>query len=243
MNKKVVILGARSEISRELSYLLAANYDEIVLAARNSDTLDPLRSHLELTLNTKASLCELDVLQTDKLEDALAPHLDASLVISVFGYLGDQEKAVLNDEEAARIMDVNYRSAVLILNRFANAMRERKEGVIVGISSVAGERGRKSNYIYGSAKAGFTAYLSGLRNDLYSDGVHVLTVKPGFMATPMTAHLDLPGMLTATPEKAAQIIVKAIRKKKNVQYVLPRWKLVMFIIRNIPEFMFKKKNL
>lgn len=240
MAKKAVILGARSEISRELSYLLTKDYDELVLVARDAESLAPLQQHIQVTQSRTATLVTLDVLKTNNYDEALNVHLDADLVVVVFGYLGDQEKAVTDGEESARIMDVNYRSAVLIMNRFAQAMKERGAGVLVGISSVAGERGRQSNYIYGSAKAGFTAYLSGLRNDMFHHGVHVMTVKPGFMATPMTAHLDLPGPLTASPQQAAKVILKGIKRKKNVQYVLPRWALVMFIIRNIPEFIFKK---
>ncbi len=243
MNKKAVLLGARSEVARELAFLLAADFDEIVLAARNATSLEPLQQHLSLTADVRVTCCELDVLQTHTFDAALAPQMDADLVIVVFGYLGQQEKAATNEAEAERIMDVNYRSAVLLLNRFARAMRSRKAGTIVGISSVAGERGRKSNYIYGSAKAGFTAYLSGLRNDLFGDGVHVLTVKPGFMATPMTAHLSLPAPLTVSPQTAARMIFRSIRKKKNVKYISGRWALVMLVIRNIPEFIFKKMSL
>ncbi|HEY2727571.1 MAG TPA: SDR family NAD(P)-dependent oxidoreductase, partial [Parafilimonas sp.] len=119
----------------------------------------------------------------------------------------------------------------------------KKNGTIVGISSVAGERGRQSNYIYGSAKAGFTAYLSGLRNRLYHDNVHVLTVLPGFVNTKMTAELNLSPLLTASPEQVADAVETAIRKKKNVIYVKWFWKWIMKIIKNIPEGMFKKKKL
>ncbi|MCL4128207.1 UNVERIFIED_CONTAM: hypothetical protein GTU68_062310 [Idotea baltica] len=122
-------------------------------------------------------------------------------------------------------------------------MENRKEGTIVGISSVAGERGRASNYLYGSAKAGFTSFLSGLRNRLAGKGVHVLTVKPGFVDTAMTEGLDLPGPLTAQPQQVARAVFKAVGKKKNTLYTLWMWRYVMLIIRNIPEAIFKKLSL
>ena len=115
--------------------------------------------------------------------------------------------------------------------------------MIVGISSVAGDRGRGSNYIYGSAKAGFTAYLAGLRNRLAGEGVHVLTVKPGFVATAMTEGLDLPAPLTAQPEELGAAVLRAVAKKRNVIYTRPVWRLIMGVIRAIPEPIFKKLSL
>ena len=108
---------------------------------------------------------------------------------------------------------------------------------------VAGERGRQSNYLYGSAKAGFTAYLSGLRNRLFHHGLHVLSIQPGFVYTRMTEGLTLPPLLTATPEQVASAVSKAIDKKKNVVYVKWFWRWIMLIIKSIPEFLFKKLKL
>ena len=116
-------------------------------------------------------------------------------------------------------------------------------GCLVGISSVAGDRGRASNYVYGSAKAGFTAFLSGLRNRLAKQNVHVVTVKPGFVNTSMTEGMDLPAKLTAEPEEVANAIVKSVEKSRDIIYVRPVWQLVMAIIRNIPERIFKKTSI
>jgi len=160
-------------------------------------------------------------------------------VITAVGYLGDQKKAQVDFNEAKPIMDTNYTGVVSLLNIIANDFEQRKSGFIVGISSVAGDRGRKSNYIYGSAKAALTAYLSGLRNRLHDAQVHVLTVKPGFVATKMTEDMDLPEKLTAQPEEVAEDIYKAQQKGKNVLYTKWVWKWVMLIIRNIPEWKFK----
>jgi short-subunit dehydrogenase len=158
----------------------------------------------------------------------------------VFGYLGDANKARTDWNEAERIIQTNYTGAVSILDRVADHYALQKKGVIVGISSVAGERGRQSNYHYGSAKAGFTAYLSGLRNRLFQDGVHVVTVQPGFVYTRMTENLQLPKLLTGQPADVANTVYSAVKNKKNVVYVKWFWRWIMFIIRNIPEFMFKK---
>src|SRR5690606_97752 len=140
--------------------------------------------------------------------------------------------------ETLRTINTNYTGAVSILNIIAADYALQKKGCIVGISSVAGERGRQSNYIYGSAKAGFTAYLSGLRNKFYDKGVHVVTVLPGFVHTKMTENLDLPKLLTAQPEDVARSIYTAVQKKKNIIYVKWFWRWIMCIIKLIPEPIF-----
>ena len=138
----------------------------------------------------------------------------------------------------------NFEGPGLLLGFFAGQMAKRGTGTIVGISSVAGDRGRATNYVYGSAKAGFTAFLSGLRNRLASRGVHVLTVKPGFVRTKMTEGMKLPPPLTAEPEEVARRVYRAAEvKKTDLIYVRPAWRLIMAIIRNIPEARFKRMKL
>jgi short-subunit dehydrogenase len=125
----------------------------------------------------------------------------------------------------------------------ANRFEARGSGTLVGISSVAGDRGRASNYVYGSAKAGFTAFLSGLRNRLAPKGIHTVTVLPGYVATKMLDGMRLPAKLTATPEDVALAIEKAVQKQKNTIYVKPIWRILMMIIRNLPEALFKRNSL
>ena len=137
----------------------------------------------------------------------------------------------------------NYSYGIYKLNISKYDFEKRRSGFIVGISSVAGDRGRKSNYVYGAAKAALTAYLSGLRNRLYGAQVHVLTVKPGFVATKMTEKLDLPGKLTTQPEEVAEDIYRAQQNGKNVLYTKWIWRWVMLIIKIIPEWKFKGMNL
>jgi short-subunit dehydrogenase len=220
-----------------------SGYD-LQLAARNVARLQPLHSDLSIRYNITSTLHEFDA---EKPEGHAAffsslPTLP-DITICVFGYLGEQKLAESDWQECERIIRVNYTGAVSILNIVANAYAAQEKGAIVGISSVAGERGRQSNYFYGSAKAGFTAYLSGLRNRLFHDKVHVLTVQPGFVYTRMTENMPLPGLLTATPVYVADTVYKAILKKKNIIYVKWFWRWIMLIIKSIPEFMFKKLKL
>lgn len=217
---------------------------DIQLAGRNTAALVPQQKDLQVRYNVNATTHLFDAADFGA-HTAFYAGLPAvpDITICVFGYLGNQEKAQENWEEAATIINSNYTGAVSILNIVAESYAARKQGTIIGISSVAGERGRQSNYIYGSAKAGFTAYLSGLRNRLFRSGVHVMSVQPGFVNTRMTSHLPLPPLLTAQPETVATLIFKAVKRKKNVLYVKWHWKYIMLIIKLIPEGIFKKLSL
>ena len=164
-------------------------------------------------------------------------------VIAAFGLLGDQGEAQGDFGQVRAIIDTNYSGAVSILEVVAADFEARQSGFIVGISSVAGDRGRASNYLYGSAKAGFSAYLSGLRHRLFRSGVPVLTVKPGFVATKMTAGLELPKRLTAQPEAVAEAIYRGVVKRRNTVYVKRIWRLIMLIVVHLPEVVFKRSKL
>ena len=237
----LLILGATSDMAVAIARRFAAAGYAIQLAARNSGRLRPLQSDLSIRHDITCSLHEFDAGKPATHAAFLASLPQRpDITISVFGYLGDQVLAESDWAECERILMVNYVGAVSILNLIANEYAANGNGTIAGISSVAGERGRQSNYFYGSAKAGFTAYLSGLRNRLFHKQVHVLTVQPGFVYTKMTENMPLPGLLTATPEIVAGVVYNAILKKKNVVYVKWFWRWIMLVIRNIPEFLFKK---
>jgi len=163
--------------------------------------------------------------------------------VSVIGLLGDQARAEADPDHAATIMRSNFEGPALILGLFAERFLSRGSGTIVGISSVAGDRGRASNYVYGSAKAGFSVFLSGLRNRTANRGVHVLTVKPGFVRTRMTEGKNLPRAVTAQPDEVAQAIWRGVSKQKDQIYVRPIWAVIMFIIRSLPESFFKKTSI
>jgi len=237
----VLILGASSDMAVAIAKKLAGEGSNIQLAARNVERLKPLQSDLSIRYSITCTLHEFDAERSDQ-HAAFFTGLTSApdVTICVFGYLGEQKLAESDWKECERTIQVNYTGAVSILNAAANHYAAKKAGLIVGISSVAGERGRQSNYFYGSAKAGFTAYLAGMRNRLFHHGVHVLTVKPGFVYTRMTEALTLPKPLTATPEQVADSIVNAMKKKKNTIYVKWFWRWIMLIIKSIPEPIFKK---
>ena len=241
MNSPVLILGALSDVGTALARRFAQGGHAVIVAARQLEAAQNLAADIVIRHGVAAKAVYFDALAYDTHADFWA-QLDPQpqIVIAAFGYLGNQEEAAQNFAEAHLIIDTNYTGAVSILNLVAQSMEQAKRGCIVGISSVAGERGRQSNYIYGSAKAAFTAYLSGLRNRLAHSGVHMLTVKPGFIATKMTEHLTLPPLLTASPQQVANDIFKALQKRTNIIYTLWVWRWIMLIIKLIPESLFKK---
>ncbi|MEP7257118.1 MAG: SDR family oxidoreductase [Flavitalea sp.] len=240
----VLILGAASDMAVAIAEKFASKGYSLQLAARNAGRLAPLQSDVQIRYKSSAALLEFDALAFDTHKtffDSLSPKPDVT--ISVFGLLGDHDSALKDWNLASDIISTNYTGAVSILNVAAEYYATLKKGVIAGVSSVAGERGRQSNYLYGSAKAGFTAYLSGLRNRMYHLGVHVVTVQPGFVYTRMTENLSLPPLLTAKPQQVAETVYKAVTGKKNVVYVKWFWRWIMLVIKTIPEFIFKKLKL
>lgn len=240
----LLLLGATSDIGLAIAETFAANGYHIQLAARNPQLLSEAQKDLQIRYNITCQVYAFDAVQFQTHQDFYNSLLQLpDVVVYAAGYMMDNEKAVGEWEEAKRTIDTNYTGAVSVLNIVAAHFARRGTGVIVGISSVAGERGRKSNYIYGSAKAAFTAYLSGLRHALYSNGVHVVTVLPGFVDTKMTQHLTLPPKLTALPEQVGNAVYKAVNNKTNVLYVKPVWRWIMQVITNIPEPLFKKTKL
>lgn len=239
-----LILGATSDIAIALARHLSLVGYNLQLAARNIEVLKALKNDIEIRSQVSVTIYELDALNFESHHLFYASlNQPPDLAILVFGYLGDHLRATNEWNECYKILNTNYNGAISILNIIATDFEKRKSGVIVGISSVAGDRGRMSNYLYGSAKAGLTTYLSGLRNRLFHSGVHVLTVKPGFVRTKMTEGLKLPAPVTADPEQVAKRIFVGIKKKKNTIYVLPIWRMIMMLIRNIPESIFKKLKL
>lgn len=236
----VLIVGAKSDIAKATAREYAKHGYDLYLAARNCDELTDFANDVNVRTQRAVKLVELDILAYQSHQSVYDSLDEKPLgVISAVGYLGEQKKGQVDFTEAQRILDTNYTGVVSFLNIVANDFEQRKSGFIVGISSVAGDRGRKSNYLYGSAKAALTAYLSGLRNRLHQAHVQVLTVKPGFVATKMTEGMDLPEKLTAAPEDVASDIFTAQQKGKSTIYTKWVWKYIMLIIKMIPEWKFK----
>jgi decaprenylphospho-beta-D-erythro-pentofuranosid-2-ulose 2-reductase len=240
----VLVLGATSDIAVAISKKFAENKYAVQLAARNTDLLKAAQSDLRIRYGMESTLHFFDALDFAShagFFEGLSPKPDVT--VCVFGVMEDEEKAFDDWTLTKRMIDTNFTGAVSILNQVARYYQSQRRGTIVGISSVAGERGRASKLIYGSSKAAFTAYLSGLRNKLFADQVQVISVKPGFVYTRMTENMPLPALLTATPQQVADSVYKAMEKKKNVVYVKWLWRQIMGMIKNIPEFQFKKMNL
>ena len=236
----VLIIGAKSDIAKACAREYAKHGYDLYLVARDVEELTDFAKDVITRTQRDVRLVELDILDFESHQAFYDTLEEKPLgVISAVGYLGDQQKAQTDFNEAKRIIDTNYTGVVSLFNIIANDFEARRSGFMVGISSVAGDRGRKSNYIYGSAKAALTAYLSGLRNRLYDAQVHVLTVKPGFVATKMTEDMDLPEKLTAQPDAVAEDIFQAQQQGKNILYTKWVWKYIMMIIKLIPEWKFK----
>lgn len=239
---RLLILGANSDVAHAVARKWAGKQKaDIILASRDMAALElkarDLRVRCEATVET-AAFDALDTRSHQAFYQGLDPKPDG--VVLAFGYNGDQQKAQEDFDEAGRIIDINFRGAVSILEIIAADFQTRRSGFIIAIGSVAGLRGRQSNYIYGAAKGALAVYLSGLRNRLNKAGVRVMTVLPGFIDTKMTAGMDLPQLLTASPEQVAEDIYAAHVKAKERIYTRWFWRWIMLIIRHVPEPIFKR---
>lgn len=246
MTLSLLVIGARSDIGIAVARVFAAKGYAVQLAARDAGSLGDDVRDIEVRYRTAVSLHDVDALDIaghEAFVDSLPVLPDVA--ICAVGYMGEQKRSETSVEDMAAVLRSNFEGPASLFTVLANRMVARGSGTLVGISSVAGVRGRAANYVYGSAKAGFSAFLSGLRNRLARDGtgVHVVTVLPGFVYTRMTQGMDLPAKLTAQPREVGAAILKAVEKKRNVIYVRPIWRIIMLIIRNIPEFQFKKMSI
>lgn len=246
--KSVVILGATSGVARSIADQFAQKGYVPILAGRRLNELESLAVDIRTRHSIDCPTLAFDALAFET--HAAFPDQCAALrgelpqgVVLCVGYMAEQTRAQESFARARRMLDTNTTGAISILEQFATVFEKRGEGFIAALTSVAGDRGRKSNYLYGASKAGLNTYLQGLRNRLYRSNVQVITIKPGFMDTPMTYGLDLPRGLVTSPETAARVMVRAILKRKNVVYVPFFWKYIMFVIRCVPEMFFKRMNL
>lgn len=244
MKKYLLIIGAGSDIARPLASLYARAGYGIYLASRSIDRLKTDAADIAIRYHTDTAAVYLDVAAFDthkSFYDSL-PEKPFG-VVCLAGTLGDQHRSENDFAEANAVIAANYTGLVSLLHIIANDFESRKYGFIVGVSSVAGERGRKSNYVYASAKAGFTAFLSGLRNRLHPAKIQVMTVHPGFIKTKMIEGRRTPEIITATAEKVAGDIFRAQHKGKDFLYTTWIWRFIMLAFRNIPESIAKKLDL
>lgn len=245
--KNIVIFGATSGIARAVLRAYSKDQNRIVLVARDSAKLDILKKDFE----TRGEDVEIKTIthdffdtegHTKVIEATLAILSSIDIALIAYGTLPDQLECEKSEQALFDNIALNLTSPALLLNVLAQKMEELKKGTIAVITSVAGDRGRKSNYAYGAAKAGLSTFVDGMRGRLLASGVHVLNIKPGFVSTPMTSHLPQ-GPLFAQPDAVAKHIKKAIEKQKNTIYTPFFWRFIMMIIKSIPEFIFKKLSI
>ena len=244
--RRILVMGATSAIAEATAREFAALGDALFLVGRNADRLGAIAADLKLR---GAAQAEIQVMDARELagypalvDDATRRlgGLDTALI--AHGTLTDQAAAQASSELMLAEFQTNALSYMVLCTELGNRFEQQGRGAIAVISSVAGDRGRQSNYVYGSAKAAVTAFTSGLRQRLYPKGVQVLTIKPGFVDTPMTASFKK-GPLWATPAAVAKSIVKAVQTGKPVLYTPWFWWGIMQIIKNVPEVIFRKLKL
>jgi decaprenylphospho-beta-D-erythro-pentofuranosid-2-ulose 2-reductase len=244
--QKVVILGATSGIAQQAQRLMARNGIELLLVARSAERLPALAADLLIRGAVKVVTFAADLADVSTHASVLAyaqeqlPEFDTVLV--AYGTMLDQEQCKHSVQLALRELDTNFISAAALLTLFAEYFETRKSGCIAAITSVAGDRGRRSNYVYGSAKGALSLFLQGLRSRLYEAGVRVITIKPGPVDTAMTDHMAK-GAMFADPKDVAKDICRALeRRSPEILYTPWKWRYVMAIVRAIPEPLFKRLN-
>lgn len=244
--QKILIIGASSAIAEATARRWAARGAALFLVGRKAERLEQIAADLRVRGAASVACQAQDACARDAHETMLCAAeqamggLDVALI--AHGSLPDQKACEASVELTLQEIDTNALSVIALLTRLAMRFEAQGHGSLAVISSVAGDRGRQSNYVYGAAKGMLTLFLQGLRNRLAKKGVHVLTVKPGFVDTPMTASFKK-GALWASPDAIAQGIVSAIDKKRDVVYLPGFWWLIMTLIRHIPERIFKKLSL
>jgi short-subunit dehydrogenase len=245
MTETWIILGATSSMARALARALAARGDSLLLAGRDVAELKRLASDCTLRGATSAQAIAFDARDPASFKPLIDAATATEGTVNAAVFVGSMPDQAAIDADPSLIDGTvidSFTGPARFLQMLAPLIEARGAGCVVGIGSVAGDRGRIGNYVYGAAKAGFHTYLSGLRNRLTRAGGHVVTVKPGFVDTAMTWGIE--GMfLVAAPEKVAVDILKAVRKKRNVIYTPFFWRYIMLIIRSIPEPIFKKMSI
>ncbi len=233
------IIGSTSSLGTVLCRTLAAQGCNLLLCARDADMLARQEADIRISSEVTVKTVRCDF-STDFDATDIAQHMQqCDTVFMLSGTMGDGSNTT--PKAITQMMQVNLTAPMQLIEAIASYMRMRGSGAIVIISSVAGDRGRQSNYIYGTAKAGLSAFAGGLRNQLYGTGIHVMTVKPGFMDTPMTWGMNSP--LIASRESVVNAILEGMEKRKDVLYVPWFWRYIMLMIRSVPERLFKRLSL
>ncbi len=241
-----VILGATSALAQAVARELIDNGQSLVLVARDSEKLDVVKADLSSRVNSNASVQSrvVDLGDIQAHAALIEATKSAESYWLFYGSLPDQEACATDWEMTEQALNLNFTSAASLLSRAANEFEARGGGSLVVVTSVAGDRGRQSNYIYGTAKGALSLFCQGLRNRLHNSGVQVLTVKPGFIDTPMTSDIaKKPAILWVSPKRVASDMVRAQKRGKDVLYTPWFWYFILLVIRLIPERVFKRLSL
>lgn len=246
-NKCICIVGATSQVARAVAKRFAAKGATLHLAARDEAEAERIGRDLSIRYErVSVSWSQFEAAKpsphSDLLDSASSKMGRIDILVVAIGMMGNQAKAEQDCFHLEEIIRVNFTAVAKLLMRTAHYLEAKESGMIVAISSVAGDRGRGNNYAYGSAKAGLSSFLSGLRSRLFDSGVEVLNVKPGPIDTKMTFGMDDPPPLMADPENVAGDIVRAIEQRKDVCYTPSIWRYIMTVIRLIPTSIFKRLN-
>ena len=245
--KNILVIGATSAIAQAFIERMAVSDNKLFLVARDKDKLNTIKNDLRIKKNTNIATFILDVNDYNNHDNVFNKAKSClgkiDIIFMAHGTLPNQAECEEKVETTVYEFGINALSTIVLCLKAAKIFEEQKSGSLVVITSVAGDRGRQSNYIYGSAKGAVDIFLQGLRNRLTKYGVNVLTVKPGFVDTPMTAHVPKTPLFSS-PKTIAGGIVKAINKKKSKEIYLPGyWRIIMFIIKSIPGKIFNKLSL
>ena len=242
----ILILGATSSIAKHTTRLFAADEHSLYLVARNEDKLASMKQDMLVRGATEVNYEVLDLSDDSKHQDLIKRATESmgsiDTVFIAYGTLANQADSAASYENTLKELQINCLSVISLLTILANQLEQQGSGSIAVISSPSGDRGRQSNYIYGTAKGALTVFLQGLRNRLSKSNVHVLTIKPGFVDTPMTKDFKK-GFLWVSPEVISKGIYNAIKKKREVVYLPFFWRYIMMIIKLIPEKLFKYLSL
>ena len=243
---KILIIGATSAIAHETAKFFARDGAELFLVARNNEKLEDVSNDLKVRGAKRTDTFLLDLNDLDRHQEMIQTAIDTfgglDMVLISHGTLGDQQLCEQSVEKTLEELTTNFTSVISLLTLLANYFEQQKRGRIAVVSSVAGDRGRRSNYVYGTAKGAVSIFLQGLRGRLSKSGVTVVTVKPGLVDTPMTASMKK-GLLFAQPRKVGEGIYQAMKKGKEVVYLPWFWRPIMMIIKSIPESVFKKVSI
>lgn len=245
--KRVLIIGATSAIATACARLWAVRGDSLFLVARDGEKLDLLASDLSVRGASAVHQYRMDATDVAAHAAMTGAAVEAleriDVVLIAHGTLPDQHACEADVLLTLRELETNAISVIALLTALANVLERQGHGAIGVITSVAGDRGRRSNYVYGSAKAAVSVFCEGLRARLFHAGVSLTDIRPGFVATPMTQGLPLPPLLVSRPETVARRIVAGIERRSDVLYTPAYWALIMMVIRSIPRRIFKRLKL